>query len=289
MTELAERLSRHVHRLAGAIGARNLWTPAALGAAAAYIEAELSACGCAPRRQAFTAGGLEVANVEAEYPGRGRPPAIVVIGAHYDTAGQSPGADDNASGVAALLELARVRRDAPAGRASIRFVAFVNEEPPHFMTETMGSLVYARAAARRGDRIRAMLSLESIGYFADGPGTQRYPAPFSWFLPDRGNFLAMVSNFRSIPLLRSARSAFRRATPLPLIASPAPESIPGVSWSDHSPFWKHGYRALMLTDTAPFRYPHYHLTTDTPDRVDCERLAEVVRGVDAIIERLGRS
>jgi hypothetical protein len=154
------------------------------------------------------------------------------------------------------------------------------------MTETMGSLVYARAAAARGERIDAMLSLESMGYFTDTAGSQQYPAPFSMFFPDRGNFLAMVSNFRSFSLLRVARSAFKSATTLPVVASPAPERIPGVSWSDHWSFWQQGFRAIMLTDTVPFRNPHYHSSTDTPDTLDYDRLAEVVSGCLAIVDRL---
>jgi hypothetical protein len=131
-----------------------------------------------------------------------------------------------------------------------------------------------------------MLSLESIGYFSDERGSQQYPAPFSLFFPDRGNFLAMVSNFRSTSLLRTARSAFKSGTTLPVIAAPAPTRIPGISWSDHWSFWQQGYRAIMLTDTVPYRYPHYHLSTDTADRLDYDRLTEVVSGCAAILERL---
>jgi Zn-dependent M28 family amino/carboxypeptidase len=281
----AARLRRDVHHLAAAIGPRNLQHYDALRSAERYIADELSRAGYTPGRQAFQASGLAVANIEAEHRGESDAGRIIVMGAHYDTAGRSPGADDNASGVAVLLELARVYAGTPT-RATVRFVAFVNEEPPHFMTDTMGSHVYARAAARRGDRIAAMLSLESLGYFDDERGSQQYPAPFGWFFPDRGNFLAMVSNMRSARLLQRARAAFRTATTLPVVASPAPERIPGVSWSDHWSFWQQGFRAIMLTDTAPFRNPHYHLATDTPDRLDYDRLAQVVAGCAAIVGRL---
>jgi Zn-dependent M28 family amino/carboxypeptidase len=284
--DVAARLRAHVHHLAGAIGPRNLQHYDALQAADHYIASEFARVGYTPQRQAFRAQGLEVANIEAERAGRHGAARIIVIGAHYDTVGRSPGADDNASGVAALLELARLCASAAHSRVTVRFVAFVNEEPPHFMTETMGSLVYARAAAARGDRVTSMLSLESMGYFSDEPGSQQYPAPFSLFFPDRGNFLAMVSNFRSAPLLLTARAAFKSATTLPVIASPAPEWIAGVSWSDHWSFWQQGFRAIMLTDTVPFRYPHYHSSTDTPDRLDYDRLGEVVSGCLAIVDRL---
>ena len=225
-----------------------------------------------------------MANVEAERRGTSAS-RVIVIGAHYDTAGRSPGADDNASGVAALIEIARLSAVATL-RSTVRFVAFVNEEPPHFMTDTMGSLVYARAAAARGERIAAMLSLESLGYFSEEPGSQQYPAPFALFFPNRGNFLAMVSNFRSVRLLRRAYLAFKSATELPVIASPAPERIPGIAWSDHWSFWQQGFPAIMLTDTVPYRNPHYHATTDLPDTIDYPRLAEVVSGCVAIVERL---
>ena len=131
-----------------------------------------------------------------------------------------------------------------------------------------------------------MISLETIGYYSEEPGSQRYPSPFHWFLPDRGNFIAMVSNFRSVALLARAAWAFRSGTTLRLIASPAPERMPGVGWSDHWSFWQLGYPALMVTDTAPYRYPHYHSRADTPDKLDYERMARVVAGVAAVLDAL---
>jgi Zn-dependent M28 family amino/carboxypeptidase len=234
----------------------------------------------------FVAGGREVANIEVERPGTSEERPITLIGAHYDSAGDSPGANDNASGVAVLLELARVAARESPSRTTVRFVAFVNEEPPHFMTDTMGSVVYANAAARRGDRIAAMISLETLGYFSDAPGSQQYPRPFGLLFPDRGNFVAMVSNLRSAALLRKVRGAFRSATSLPVIASPAPERIPGVGWSDHWAFWQHGVPAVMFTDTAPFRYPHYHTREDTPDKINYDRLARVVTGCIGVLRAL---
>ena len=283
--DVALRLSDHVHRLAVTIGPRNLQHYPALQLTERYIYNELAGLGYTPRRQPFLAYGLEVANIEVERRASEGAP-IVVIGGHYDTVSGSPGADDNASGIAVLLELARAYASSVPRRATVRFVAFVNEEPPHFRTETMGSLVYAREAAARGERIEAMLSLESMGYYSDEPGSQQYPAPFSLFFPDRGNFLAMVSNFRSTSLLLTARAAFKSATALPVIASPAPERIAGVSWSDHWSFWQQGFRAIMLTDTVPFRNPHYHATTDLPGTLDYDRLAEAFAGCVAIVDRL---
>ena len=154
------------------------------------------------------------------------------------------------------------------------------------MTDAMGSFVYAARCAARGEDVVAMLSLETIGYYSNEPGSQRYPPPFHLFLPRRGNFLAMVSNSRSAAVLRRVARAFQSATTLPVIAAPAPESIPGVSWSDHSAFWKHGYPALMLTDTAPYRYPYYHAREDTPEKLDYERIARVVTGCAGVIRAL---
>jgi Zn-dependent M28 family amino/carboxypeptidase len=283
--ESAGHLQGHVTHLAGSIGPRNLHHPETLDRAAAYIEATFARAGYSARRQKFVAASREVSNIEVERRGDARGDGVIVFGAHYDSAGDSPGANDNATGVAALLELARlVSQDPP--RRTTRFVAFVNEEPPHFMTETMGSLVYASAAARRGEHIRAMISLETLGYYSDAPGSQQYPRPFHLLFPDRGNFVAMVSNMDSASLLRQVRNAFRAATSLPVIASPAPERIPGIGWSDHWSFWQHGMRAVMVTDTAPFRYPHYHTRQDTPDKIDYERLARLVTGCLGVLKTL---
>lgn len=284
--DVATALRRHVNTIAS--GPHNLAHYEALQRAAAYIEQQLRLGGYAPVRQTYLVEGREVANIEAEHAAASPSPhnRVIVFGAHYDSAGTTPGANDNASGVAALLELARLTARSPAGRAAVRFVAFVNEEPPYFMTDAMGSYVYAARCAARGENVAAMLSLETIGYYTDEPGSQQYPAPFDRFLPRRGNFLAMVSNFRSAAVLRLVARAFRRATMLPVIAAPAPESVPGVSWSDHAAFWQHGYPALMLTDTAPYRYPHYHTTEDTPEKLDYERIARVVTGCSAVIRAL---
>jgi Zn-dependent M28 family amino/carboxypeptidase len=283
--EIAGYLRAHVTHLAGAIGPRNLQHPGTLDRANTYIESALAQAGYRARRQTFTAGGREVANVEAERAGDASTDVGALFGAHYDSAGVSPGANDNASGVAVLLELARLgARD--VRRTTARFVAFVNEEPPHFMTETMGSLVYATAAAGRRERIRAMISLETLGYYSDAPGSQQYPRPFNLLFPNRGNFVAMVSNVSSASLLRQVRDAFRAASSLPVVASPAPERIPGVGWSDHWSFWQHDVRAVMLTDTAPYRYPHYHTREDTPEKIDYDRLARVVTGCLGVLRSL---
>jgi len=218
-------------------------------------------------------------------PGGARAEEIVVVGAHYDSARGTPGANDNGSGVAAMLELARIFREAKLAR-TVRFVAFVNEEPPFSNTDEMGSRQYARRTKARGEKVVGMLSLETIGWYSDHRGTQRYPFPLSLFYPSRGNFLGFVGNLDSRALLHEAIGSFRRHAAFPSEGIAAPRSIPGVDWSDHAPFWDEGYPALMLTDTAPYRYPHYHSAQDTPDKVDYERLARVVTGLAGMLRDL---
>jgi Zn-dependent M28 family amino/carboxypeptidase len=278
----ALRLRGHVHELAGTIGERSLWRPEALARAAAYVGRRLAAHGTV-EEQAFEVDGRRVANVELTLPGRGT--GSVVVGAHYDTVLGSPGANDNGSGVAALLELAGALAAAPRAR-TLRLVAFVNEEPPFFQTEAMGSLRYARRCRERGEGVEAMLSLESIGCYRDAPGSQSYPAGLGLLYPDRGDFVAFVSNLGSARLLRRAVRAFRGAVDLPCQAAALPAAIPGVGWSDQWAFWEHGYPALMVTDTAPFRDPWYHTAGDTEEKLDYERLGRVVEGLAAAISEL---
>jgi Zn-dependent M28 family amino/carboxypeptidase len=187
--------------------------------------------------------------------------------------------------VAAVLDLAQRLSGRPPPR-TIRFVAFVNEEPPFFQTRDMGSAVYATAARARGDRIVAMLSLETMGYYSDEKGSQQYPAPMAAVYPDTGDFIGFVANVGSARLLLKARRAFRRRTSFPLQSAAVPASLPGVGWSDHWAFWQAGYPAMMVTDTAPFRYPWYHTPDDTPDKIDYDKLALVVDGLEAVIESL---
>ena len=271
--------------LAGTIGERNIWSPGSLTRAATYIRESLEAAGYGVRSQAYEVQGRHVENLEATLAGTSDPDSIIVVGAHYDTVIGCPGANDNATGVAATLEIARRFAGAPRPR-TIRFVAFANEEPPFFQTAAMGSVVYAEAAKRRGDAIRAMLSLETIGYYSDAPGSQQYPSPLDLLFPDVGNFIGFVSNLGSARLLRAAQRAFRARTPFPIHAAPAPESVAGVGWSDQWAFWRAGYPALMVTDTAPYRYPWYHTADDTPDKIDFERFASVVDGLEHVVHVL---
>ena len=284
-SETSERLRQHVEMLAGTIGERNVWRPESLAQAAQYIRMTCAEAGLLSGVQAYEARGCRVENIEVIVRGTSTGAGAIVVGAHYDSVAGCPGANDNATGVASVLELAR-RLAARPGRRTVRFVAFVNEEPPFFQTDAMGSLVYARAARERGDAIDAMLALETMGYYSDEPGSQTYPAPLAGLFPSTGNFIGMVSDLRSARLLWRVRRAFRRATNMPVEAAPAPATLPGVGWSDHWSFWQVGYRAMMVTDTAPYRYPWYHTPEDRPDKVQYDRLSSVVDGLEAAIQTL---
>ncbi len=198
------------------------------------------------------------------------------------------GLDDNGSGVAALLALAR-RFAGKTSHHTLRFVAFVNEEPPYFLSGEMGSLVYAGRCKARGDKIAAMISLETIGYFSDVPNSQNYPShALGVFYPKVGNFIGFVSNVHSRTLLRRAIALFRKHAKIPSEGASLPWFIPGVSWSDQWSFWKHGYPGIMITDTAPFRYPYYHSANDTPEKLDYDRFTLAVSGMEKVIEGLDK-
>ena len=278
---LAADLREHVTVIASR--EHNLSRLPMLEQAAQYIENTFDRIGYQPvAAQRFTVQDVPVRNIEVEVPGNSRASEIVVVGAHYDSVAGAPGANDNGSGVAAMLELARLfYKQRPA--RTLRFVAFVNEEPPYTGSDAMGSRQYARRSRERGERIVAMFSLETIGYYSDLPGSQRYPFPFGLLYPATGNFVAFVSNPGSRRLLHEAISAFRGHAALPSEGLAAPAFIPGVDWSDHASFWEAGYPGVMVTDTALYRYPHYHTARDTPDKLDYERLARLVIGLRSML------
>lgn len=275
---LAGLLREIVERLAGDIGERNVWNSQAYEGAAAFIEGRLQESGHRVRRQNYQAGGFASSNIETEIPGVDRPEEILIVGAHYDTHPGSPGANDNASGVAGMLVLASLLADAELAR-TVRFVAFANEEVPFFQTEEMGSLYYARRSREKGETIVGMISLETIGYYSEEPGSQDYPFPFSLFYPSKGNFIGFISHTGnpSSSFLRDSLAVFRQKTAFPSEGATIPQTVPGVGWSDHWAFWQADYPAFMVTDTAPYRYPHYHLGTDTPDKLDYLRMARLER------------
>jgi Zn-dependent M28 family amino/carboxypeptidase len=279
---LERELQSHVQTLAGQIGERNLFRPDKLVMAANYIGAMLNGAGYEVRRQPYEVGGRICENVEAEVRGNRRPDDIIVIGAHYDSVQGSPGANDNASGVAAMLSLARAFAKTQPAR-TLRFVAFPNEEPPFFQTKHMGSRVYAKRSHERGEHIVLMLSLETMGYYSDEPGSQHFLFPLNLIYPSTGNFIAFVSNVENGFLVRKLVGSFRRQAQFPSEGGALWGLIPGVGWSDHWAFWEEGFPAVMVTDTALFRYPAYHSDADRPQLVQYERMAHVVSGLQAVI------
>jgi len=283
---LREELRADVQKLAGEIGERNMWHYPQLNTAADFIEDSFSRAGLRPRRDSYEMQGQACHNIEAEIPGVR--PEVLLIGAHYDSVFGSPGANDNGTGMAATLALAR-RFAGRKPQHTLRFVAFVNEEPPYFLSDEMGSFIYASRCKARGDRISTMISLETIGYFSDAPHSQTYPSPgLGMFYPKVGNFIGFVSNVHSRALLRRVIALFRKHAKIPSEGAALPAFIPGVSWSDQWSFWRHGYPGIMVTDTAPFRYPYYHSSSDTPDKLDYDRFTLVVSGMEKVIEDLDK-
>jgi hypothetical protein len=288
----AERLERDVVTLAATIGRRNVFRLAMLHEAERWLTETLQEMGYEVTRQEYAVSvpshrvfDALSANLIVELSGSELKNEIIIIGAHYDSVLGSPGANDNASGVAATLELAR-RFAGATPRRTLRFCFFTNEEMPFFQTPQMGSWVYAKSLRERSENVVGMISLETIGYYSDEPDSQKYPAPLHLLYPSEGNFIGFVSNVRSRRLLRKAVEAFRDCAEIPSEGGAIFGGIPGVGWSDHWAFWQEGYAALMVTDTAPFRYAHYHMPTDTPDKLDYERMARVVDGMEHVVRVL---
>ncbi len=286
--QLRDRLAAHVQMLAGDIGERNVFKPDAYRRAADYIVGVFRGAGYDVEWQRYEVDRVTCANLTATRAGSTLSSQIVVVGAHYDSVYGCPGANDNGSAVASLLELARKFAGEKPAR-TLRFVAFANEEPPFFLTDNMGSRVYASACRKRGDDIRAMIALETMGCYSDEKGSQHYPPLFNFFYPDRGNFIGFVGNLQSRPLVSRAARVFRSHSDFALETVAAPAFVAGINWSDHDSFWREGYRAFMVTDTAPYRYLHYHNPSDTPDKVNCSALARVTMGVEAVVRDLANS
>ena len=279
---LASRLGRHVDYLAEKLGERNPIRYASLEQARLYIEETFGRAGYEVGHDTYEIGGRAFRNVIAELPGTAK--QVVVIGAHYDTVPGTPGADDNASGVAVLLELARLLRGfrpAPV----IRWVAFTLEEPPYYRSALMGSRVHARKCRERAEQVAGMISLEMLGYYSDLAGSQSYPLGFLRRLyPGCGNFIGLAGNFRSLRLVRMLARRMSEAAAIPVEHAAFP-LVPGADLSDNWSFWEESYPALMITDTAFFRNPHYHLPTDRADTLDYERMAAVVTALEYAIRK----
>jgi len=283
--ELARWLAEHDAHLSVTIGERNIHRLGSLNATREYLHNNLVQAGYAVSEKPYAVEGHVASNLEAELVGSDTAAGVVIVGAHYDSVAGTVGADDNASGVAALLELARMLRGSKL-RRTVRFVLFDNEEPPYFQTEQMGSFVYARRLRRDGVPVSAMISLEMLGFYSDAPASQKYPAVLSLFYPSRGDFIGFVGNSESRDLVRRATRRFRESAMFPSEGVAAPASWPGIGWSDQWSFWQQGFPAIMITDTAIFRYPYYHTARDTQEKINFDKMARVVEGIRNVVVSL---
>ncbi len=280
---LAERLKAHVVAVASV--PHNTDYPQALEAAAVYIEQQVAALGYRVERQEFDALGVKVRNIHFAIGKSGPARPAFVVGAHYDSARIAPGANDNGSGTAALIELARLLKGFEPKRQYVRAVFFVNEERPHFGEETMGSFQFAKLLAAR-EPISGMISIETIGAYFDAPGTQKFPVPLNLIYRDKADFITFVGMPRGRELVHRALGSFRQHTAFPSIGGISHSFIPGIAWSDHASFDDIGVPAIMITDTALFRYAHYHKATDTPDKLDYGRIARVTKGIERMLREI---
>jgi len=281
-----DRLEAIVRVLADTIGPRTLQSPVSLNAAADFITKSFESSGHPVMFHSYEVQGVTVRNIIAERRGNDELDRVLIVGAHYDTAKGTPGADDNASGVAVLLELARLHAKTPFSK-TVRFVAFTLEEPPFFRSRHMGSRVYARSLKAKGERVDAMISLEMVGYYSNEEGSQSFPFFWlRWMFPTQGNFITVVSNFASKDLQGHVRDVLQANMTLPVETFTGPWWVPGVDLSDHGSFWKEDYPAVMLTDTAFYRNPHYHEATDRPETLDYDAMAELVQGLGNALQVL---
>jgi hypothetical protein len=278
-------LRENVYTLTSRFEPRDFDHPENLERAAAFLAESLRARGASVSEQTYRVGDRTYRNVLAELGPE--TPERIVIGAHYDTAGEQPGADDNASGVAALLELARLLAASPPP-LRVELAAYTLEEPPNFGTERMGSAVHARALADRGAKVRLMVSVEMIGAFRDEKGSQDYPPTIGWFHPSQGNFIAIVSKWGQGNAVREVEAGLRTGGLVPVETLTAPGFVTGVDFSDHRNFWEHGYPAVMVTDTSFYRNARYHTPEDRADTLDYVRMAEVVKGIHCAVQAAAR-
>jgi Zn-dependent M28 family amino/carboxypeptidase len=257
-----------------------------LNAAATYIEEQWRGMGASVDEQPYAVGSRTFKNLLVTLGQKDGD--RIVVGAHYDVCGERPGADDNASGIAGLIELTRLLQlDGARLHHRVDLVAYSTEEPPYFATSAMGSAHHARLIKDQGVKISAMLSLEMLGFFSNEPGSQGFPLPlFSLFYPTKGNYIAVVGRVTDWALTRQMKSLMQSATALPVYSANSPRFIPGIDWSDQRGYWDLGYPAVMVTDTAFLRNPNYHETTDTIDTLDFDRMADVVTAVHAAVKDL---
>jgi hypothetical protein len=279
------RLIGDVRALVSINPPRNYRNVQSLDKAAEYITAQFRKMKCRPEIQRFEVDGGFYRNIACSFgPANAE---RVIVGAHYDVYGDLPGADDNASGVAGLIEIGRLLAETkPDLKCRTDLVAFTLEEPIYFKTRHMGSSVYARSLSEAGVKVVAMISLEMIGFYSDTPGSQDYPLSFlKLFYPSSGNYIAVVGKTNQKKLVDKVKKSMCAASDLPVETLAAPSILPGIDFSDHQSFWKYGYPAVMITDTAFYRNKNYHSDTDTIDTLDFDKMTEVIKGLyRAIIE-----
>ena len=279
-------LYRHVEELAVKIGSRSVFEYEKLTAAKEYILSSLKDMGYAPILQNFSFQDKIFSNIIVSIGGKTHPEEVVLIGAHYDTIAGTPGADDNASAVAILLEMCRILNDYSPGRM-LKLVFFALEEPPIFRTEYMGSAVYAQEAGKKGEHIKAMISLEMLGYYSDKEGGQSFPVPLMALMyPSTPNFIVVVGNLTSRSLVNNVAGSLRKVGSVPVETLTTVSFIPGVDFSDHRSFWKMGYPAVMITDTSFYRNPNYHTEKDTIDTLDFNRMFSLLDGLVEMAKNL---
>lgn len=284
-----ERLKRWVELLAGDIGPRPYSNPEKLKHVSGIIREYLLELGYETELQPFCYKKNEYFNViacaEGQQPLDRTLSPILVIGAHYDSVYCTPGADDNASAIAGLLEIARILSPRPP--EALRMAWFCLEEPPAYRTKNMGSYHYAGLLRQNRQPFSGMICLEMIGYFSDKSGSQKFPLPFmNRLYPSTGNFIALVGNARARPLTMEMKRSFVLGTDLPVETLNAPCIVVGIDFSDHWSFYKMGYPAVMVTDTAFYRNPNYHRPTDLPSTLDYKKAAMVVDGLIQVITEL---
>jgi hypothetical protein len=276
-----ERLRASVAKLCGELSPRSFRHVENLDLAADWIAQEFDRAGLEVELQDYQLRDGRFRNVIGVRRSSRGVAGARVIGAHYDAFREYPGADDNASGVAVLLELVRTLPPQDP-RGDQYFVAFSTEEPPFFGSEQMGSHVFAESLVRRGVEVDLMVALDLVGYYSDRPRSQRFPLPgLSWLYPDAGDFVAVVGDLRSGHWLRQVKRQLRSAREIPVHSFRAPEST-GVNESDHLSFRRLGLPGVLVTDTAFMRYPHYHTPDDTPEKLDYERMAHLVEALHTL-------
>jgi len=281
-----ERLQSHVQMLSVEFHPRNYLHPQNLDRSAGYIREHLEQAGARVDEQVYEVEGKQYRNVIGRFGAEAGP--RLIVGAHYDSCDQTPGADDNASGVAGLIELAYLLGQEPPG-AAVELVAYTLEEPPFFRTSHMGSVHHASLLASNHIPVRGVIVLEMIGYFRDEPFTQAYPLPMLYLMyPHRGNFIGVVGRWDQGEWIKEVKVGMKGTTDLPVYSIRAPASLPGVDLSDHMNYWAQGYPAVMLTDTAFYRNRAYHRSTDTLDRLDYRRMGMVVAAVREVVMQIAR-